>query len=147
MHYIYYTLYIFVYAAAVAVLICLSVFVCLLVLLCFHFVCSSFLYFACSNCIEDKHTCFFVCCCVLLLFLLLLLLRLLLLLLQVVSEFDFNFVNVEQTVLFDLLLAADYLNIPSLLLLTSAKVASMIKGLLLLLLWLRLLPVLLLLLL
>ncbi|OEH75972.1 s-phase kinase-associated [Cyclospora cayetanensis] len=47
---------------------------------------------------------------------------------EVVSEFDFNFVNVEQTVLFDLLLAADYLNIPSLLLLTSAKVASMIKG-------------------
>ena len=37
--------------------------------------------------------------------------------------------NVEQSVLFDLLLAADYLNIPSLLLLTSAKVASMIKGL------------------
>ncbi|KAL8274573.1 hypothetical protein Esti_001476 [Eimeria stiedai] len=47
---------------------------------------------------------------------------------EVVSEWDFEFVNVEQTVLFDLLLAADYLNVPSLLLLTSAKVASMIKG-------------------
>ncbi|KAL8447647.1 hypothetical protein Emag_004257 [Eimeria magna] len=56
------------------------------------------------------------------------LLQLLQLLWSVVSEWDFEFVNVEQTVLFDLLLAADYLNVPSLLLLTSAKVASMIKG-------------------
>lgn len=47
---------------------------------------------------------------------------------EVVSEWDNEFVNVEQDVLFELILAANYLDIKSLLDLTCAKVASMIKG-------------------
>merc|ERR1719238_1463404 len=45
-----------------------------------------------------------------------------------VSEWDNEYVNVEQEVLFELILAANYLDIKSLLDLTCAKVASMIKG-------------------
>lgn len=47
---------------------------------------------------------------------------------EVVSEWDANFVKVEQDVLFELILAANYMDIKSLLDLTCAKVASMIKG-------------------
>mmetsp|Transcript_92706 Transcript_92706/g.247885 ORF Transcript_92706/g.247885 Transcript_92706/m.247885 type:complete len:162 (+) Transcript_92706:85-570(+) len=45
-----------------------------------------------------------------------------------VSEWDCNFVRIEQEELFELILAANYLDIKSLLDLTCAKVASMIKG-------------------
>ncbi|CAE7268978.1 RAD5B [Symbiodinium necroappetens] len=45
-----------------------------------------------------------------------------------VSEWDSEYVNIEQEVLFELILAANYLDIKSLLDLTCAKVASMIKG-------------------
>merc|ERR1711985_226979 len=44
-----------------------------------------------------------------------------------VSEWDSEHVNIEQEVLFELILAANYLDIKSLLDLTCAKVASMIK--------------------
>jgi len=47
---------------------------------------------------------------------------------EVVSEWDDTFVNVEQDTLFELILAANYLDIKPLLDLTCAKVASMIKG-------------------
>ena len=47
---------------------------------------------------------------------------------EVVSEWDANFVKVEQDLLFELILAANYMDIKSLLDLTCAKVASMIKG-------------------
>lgn len=47
---------------------------------------------------------------------------------KVVSEWDARFISVDHASLFDLLTAADYLNIPSLLLLTSAKLASLLKG-------------------
>ena len=47
---------------------------------------------------------------------------------QVVSEWDANFVEVDQETLFELILAANYMDIKSLLDLTCAKVASMIKG-------------------
>eukprot|EP00450_Noctiluca_scintillans_P005353 CAMPEP_0194490252 /NCGR_PEP_ID=MMETSP0253-20130528/9534_1 /TAXON_ID=2966 /ORGANISM="Noctiluca scintillans" /LENGTH=214 /DNA_ID=CAMNT_0039330861 /DNA_START=33 /DNA_END=674 /DNA_ORIENTATION=+ len=45
-----------------------------------------------------------------------------------VSEWDSEYVNIEQEVLFELILAANYLDIKSLLDLSCAKVASMIKG-------------------
>merc|ERR1719210_695611 len=45
-----------------------------------------------------------------------------------VSEWDSEYVNIEQEILFELILAANYLDIKSLLDLTCAKVASMIKG-------------------
>ena len=45
-----------------------------------------------------------------------------------VSEWDSEYVNIEQGGLFELILAANYLDIQSLLDLTCAKVASMIKG-------------------
>jgi len=45
-----------------------------------------------------------------------------------VSEWDSEYVNIEQEVLFELILAANYLDSKSLLDLTCAKVASMIKG-------------------
>merc|ERR1719223_1400500 len=45
-----------------------------------------------------------------------------------VSEWDAEFVEVEKEVLFELVLAANYLDIKSLLDLMCAKVASMIKG-------------------
>jgi S-phase kinase-associated protein 1 len=45
-----------------------------------------------------------------------------------VSEWDCAYVNVEQELLFELILAANYLDIKDLLDLTCAKVASMIKG-------------------
>lgn len=45
-----------------------------------------------------------------------------------VSEWDNEFVSIEQEVLFELILAANYLDIKCLLDLTCAKVASMIKG-------------------
>nr|CCA15417.1 Skp1like protein putative [Albugo laibachii Nc14] len=47
---------------------------------------------------------------------------------EVVSEWDANFVDVEQELLFELILAANYMDIKSLLDLACAKVASMIKG-------------------
>jgi S-phase kinase-associated protein 1 len=48
---------------------------------------------------------------------------------ELVGEWDANFVDdIEQVMLFELLLAANYMDIKSLLDLTSAKVASMIKG-------------------
>ena len=47
---------------------------------------------------------------------------------EVVSEWDAAFVAIEQEMLFELILAANYMNIKSLLDLTCAKVASMIKG-------------------
>jgi len=45
-----------------------------------------------------------------------------------VSEWDSEFVNIEQEILFELILAANYLDIKGLLDLACAKVASMIKG-------------------
>lgn len=47
---------------------------------------------------------------------------------DVVGEWDANFIDVEQTTLFAIILAANYLDLPSLLDLSCAKVASMIKG-------------------
>jgi len=47
---------------------------------------------------------------------------------EVVSESDANFVEVDQETLFELILAANYMDIKPLLDLTCAKVASMIKG-------------------
>ena len=47
---------------------------------------------------------------------------------KVVSEFDAAYVDVEQELLFELILAANYMDIKPLLDLTCAKVASMIKG-------------------
>ena len=45
-----------------------------------------------------------------------------------VAEWDASFVNIEQELLFELITAANYLDIRPLLDLTCAKVASMIKG-------------------
>ena len=47
---------------------------------------------------------------------------------EVVQEWYANFVNVEQEILFEFILAANYLDIPPLLDLTCATVASMVKG-------------------
>ena len=47
---------------------------------------------------------------------------------EVVPSWDANFVELEQEVLFELILAANYLDIKSLLDLTCAKVASMLTG-------------------
>lgn len=47
---------------------------------------------------------------------------------DVVPAWDAAFVEVEQDMLFELILAANYMDIKSLLDLTCAKVASMIKG-------------------
>ena len=47
---------------------------------------------------------------------------------EVVQDWYANFVNVEQDVLFDLILAANYMDIKPLLDLTCATIASMIKG-------------------
>mmetsp|Transcript_766 Transcript_766/g.667 ORF Transcript_766/g.667 Transcript_766/m.667 type:complete len:169 (-) Transcript_766:109-615(-) len=47
---------------------------------------------------------------------------------EVVQEWYANFVNVEQETLFELILAANYMDIKPLLDLTCATVASMIKG-------------------
>lgn len=47
---------------------------------------------------------------------------------QIVSEEDYNFVDIDQESLFELILAANFLNIKPLLDLTCGKVASMIKG-------------------
>jgi len=47
---------------------------------------------------------------------------------DVVSQWDADFVEVEQELLFELILAANYMDIKPLLDLTCAKVASMIKG-------------------
>jgi S-phase kinase-associated protein 1 len=47
---------------------------------------------------------------------------------EVVSQWDADFVDVEQELLFELILAANYMDIKPLLDLTCAKVASMIKG-------------------
>jgi hypothetical protein len=45
-----------------------------------------------------------------------------------VPEWDAKFVDIEQETLFELILAANYMDVKSLLDLTCAKVASMIKG-------------------
>ena len=45
-----------------------------------------------------------------------------------VGEWDANYIEVTQEMLFELLLAANYMDIKSLLDLASAKIASMIKG-------------------
>jgi hypothetical protein len=47
---------------------------------------------------------------------------------EVVQEWYANFVNVDQEILFELILAANYMDIKPLLDLTCATVASMIKG-------------------
>ena len=47
---------------------------------------------------------------------------------QVVQEWYANFVSVDQEILFELILAANYMDIKPLLDLTCATVASMIKG-------------------
>jgi len=47
---------------------------------------------------------------------------------EVVSQWDADFVDVDQEMLFELILAANYMDIKPLLDLTCAKVASMIKG-------------------
>ena len=47
---------------------------------------------------------------------------------DVVSEWYANFVNLEQEVLFELIMAANFMDIKSLLELSCAKVASLIKG-------------------
>jgi S-phase kinase-associated protein 1 len=47
---------------------------------------------------------------------------------DVVPEWDANFIDVEQSQLFAIILAANYLDLPSLLDLSCAKVASLIKG-------------------
>jgi S-phase kinase-associated protein 1 len=47
---------------------------------------------------------------------------------ECVGERDANFVAIEQEMLFELILAANYMDIKSLLDLTCAKVASMLKG-------------------
>lgn len=47
---------------------------------------------------------------------------------ELVSEWDWEFVQTDQDVMFKLLLAANYLDINPLLMLMSARVASMIKG-------------------
>jgi S-phase kinase-associated protein 1 len=47
---------------------------------------------------------------------------------EVVSQFDADFVDVDQEVLFELILAANYMDVKPLLDLCCAKVASMIKG-------------------
>ena len=47
---------------------------------------------------------------------------------EVVSEWDAKFVDIDQELLFELILAANYMDIKPLLDLTCAKVASMIKG-------------------
>jgi len=47
---------------------------------------------------------------------------------EVVSQWDAEFVEVDQELLFELILAANYMDVKPLLDLTCAKVASMIKG-------------------
>lgn len=47
---------------------------------------------------------------------------------DVVDDWDAQFVEVEQEILFELILAANYMDIKPLLDLTCAKVASMLKG-------------------
>jgi len=47
---------------------------------------------------------------------------------EVVSQWDADYVEVDQELLFELILAANYMDIKPLLDLTCAKVASMIKG-------------------
>ena len=47
---------------------------------------------------------------------------------DVVSEWDSKFVDVDHELLFELILAANYMDIKSLLDLTCAKVASMMKN-------------------
>lgn len=47
---------------------------------------------------------------------------------EVVSQWDADFVEVDQELLFELILAANYMDIKPLLDLTCAKVASLIKG-------------------
>lgn len=45
-----------------------------------------------------------------------------------VGEWDAQFIDVDQSMLFSIILAANYMDLPSLLDLSCAKVASMIKG-------------------
>lgn len=47
---------------------------------------------------------------------------------EYISEFDAKFINIKKELIFELILAANYLDIKSLLDLGCAKIASMIKG-------------------
>lgn len=47
---------------------------------------------------------------------------------EIVDEWDANFIDVEQEVIIKLILGANYMHIPDLLSLACAKIASMIKG-------------------
>ena len=47
---------------------------------------------------------------------------------EVVPEWDANYINVKQEMLFEIILAANYLDVKTLLDLACAKVASLIKG-------------------
>jgi len=47
---------------------------------------------------------------------------------EVVSKWDLDFISIDQDAIFDLIMAANYLDIKSLLDLTCATIASMIKG-------------------
>ena len=47
---------------------------------------------------------------------------------ECVCEWDFNYSDISLDIIFEIILAANYLDIPPLLELTSAKVASILKG-------------------
>ena len=47
---------------------------------------------------------------------------------EVTSKWDADFIDLDQELLFEIILAANYMDIKSLLNLTCAKVATMIKG-------------------
>ena len=45
-----------------------------------------------------------------------------------VSEWDYNYINIDLSLVFDIILGANYMDIKQLLELASAKIASIIKG-------------------
>ena len=47
---------------------------------------------------------------------------------ECVDEWDYNFIDLDLSTIFEIILASNYLNIPPLLELSSAKMASIIKG-------------------
>ena len=47
---------------------------------------------------------------------------------ECVDEWDYNFINIDTEEIFELMIGANYLHIQALLDLTSAKIASMIRG-------------------
>jgi S-phase kinase-associated protein 1 len=47
---------------------------------------------------------------------------------DIVSKWDYEFISIEQNIIFELILGANYMDIQSLLDLSCAKVASLIKG-------------------